>query len=376
LKRTQDVQNTEQPTPAKPTTSQQTDSPSAHHILALQQTHGNQFVRRYIVQRVMIDGVNIPVKDLSDDQIHRLLTNPPSTITNDGFNEIADEKERRDKLKPPQSENKPPPQSGKLFTPEPMTTSSTKDNVKDSKQIVREDSEEDEPLTTTVTSSTPLLVYESLSDQIRGVYKKGEVLEIDLYGQSLGMTGPQITDLLEMGSIAKPNRKPPKMPLTVQQLKEHMARWKTVIEPRGYPYKFESKEAFNNFKVAVMGVLTKYGVPEGNLVVQGSSLRKPDAKDVDIAIFVSQDIFDLYAKKCLAGLTQRSTGRGKNKLIQGLNDQISEGYVNQFYFDRVEGGESFAREIYPILQEFGIAEVDISVMTTASHLALYPSMKF
>src|SRR5262249_30316215 len=171
-------------------------------------------------------------------------------------------------------------------------------------------------------SRTGLLKYGELSEQIRGVYNAHQVEEIAAHGKSLGLSEKEITDFLEMASIAKPGKKPPKIPLTSEELKQQMENWVNVIKPRGYPYLFESAESFGRFKSELKGVLKKFGVPDGDIVVQGSSLRTAKAKDVDVAIFLSDEEFAKYAQKCRDGLLSRAGEKARDRLVADLDKQI------------------------------------------------------
>jgi hypothetical protein len=217
-----------------------------------------------------------------------------------------------------------------------------------------------------------LLTYGELSDKIRGVYTAEEVEAIAAQGRALGMTDRQITDFLEMGAIAKPAKG--KAPLTPGQLEEQMTNWITEIRPRGYPYLFESAEAFESFKSELKALLNKYGVPEGKIELQGSALRTAKAKDVDVAIFVSDDVFEKYAQRCADGIKRRANPDARDNLLSQLNEQTKDGYISQFYFDRV-GTATFPGEARSVIGAHSSAKkIDVSVMTSSSKLALYPSM--
>jgi len=181
--------------------------------------------------------------------------------------------------------------------------------------------------------------------------------------------------LFRFGAIEKPAKG--KVPLTPEQLKEQMTNWKQVVQPRGYPYLFENKDAFEQFKTGIQKVLDQYGVPKGRIVVQGSSLRTPAAKDVDVAIFLSDDEFATFAQKCRDGLASRIGDKARAKMLDQLDSQIKDGYVNQFFFDRLPGAtQSFPQAAKDVITPLKIKEIDLSVMKSSSKLALYPSVPF
>jgi hypothetical protein len=221
------------------------------------------------------------------------------------------------------------------------------------------------------------LAYESLSEKIRGVYSAEQVETIAAQGKLLGLKNKEISDFLEMGSIAKPGKKPPKMPLTPEQLQEQMQNWVNVIKPRNYPYLFENKEAFNRFKSEIQGLLRKYGVPEGDIVVQGSSLRTPKAKDVDVAIFVSDQEFATYVQKCKDGIEQRvSSEVARKKLLKQIDKDAQRGFVRRYNFDRLGDEDSFEKELATLIGDSFSIDIDVSVMKSSSELALEPYLKF
>jgi hypothetical protein len=202
-----------------------------------------------------------------------------------------------------------------------------------------------------------------------------KVEDIAQHGKLLGYSDKEITDFLEMGSIAKPMKKPPKVPLSPDEIKQQMQNWLQVVKPRGYPYLFESLEQFENFKSAFKEVTKKFGVPDGNVYIQGSSLRTPAAKDVDVAIFVKDDVFAQYAQKCREGLESRvRLPEARNKLVKELDEQIKEGYISKFFFDRVDG-KPFGDAAHAVLDGPFKVTTDISVMKESSYLALTPAMK-
>lgn len=192
------------------------------------------------------------------------------------------------------------------------------------------------------------------------------------------MNDKQISDFLEMGSISKPSRNPPKSPLSPEKLKQQMSNWANVIRPREYPYLFKNAEAFKQFKSLMRGLLGKYRVLEGKIVVQGSSLRTPNAKDVDVAVFVSDEVFAQYAQRCRDGIDTRASNRAKKKLLANLEREIERGYISKFNIDRLPEAPrvAFGDEVNRLIETpFGI-ETDVSVMKQSSYLALYPFLEF
>jgi hypothetical protein len=222
-------------------------------------------------------------------------------------------------------------------------------------------------------SRTGLLEYSSLSAQIRGVYSAEEVEQVAVQGRLLGMDDRQITDFLEMGSIQKPWKA--KKALRPEEIRAQMETWTKVVKPRGYPLLFESAESFERFEGQLKELIKRYQLPDGRVVVQGSSLRTPAARDVDVAVFVSDDAFSAYAARCRQGVLARvRLPETAQKMLTELQGYVDEGFIPMFYIDRVVDPKlGFDREVAQILAEpFGIPKVDVSVMKSSSSYALYP----
>ena len=222
-----------------------------------------------------------------------------------------------------------------------------------------------------------LLEYKDVSEKIRKIYKLAEFERIVDRGEDLGLKAKEVLDFLEMGTIAKPWKKPPKFPLSAETLIQQMENWTQVIRKRGYPYLFDSLDHFRKFQARVKKLLKKYKVPDGRIVVQGSALRTPLAKDIDVAIFVTKEVFEAYVARCRAGVTRRAKrSAAKSKLAAEIEKNASEGFVSKFHFDRPGDvpGTSFEKELWGVLEDTFKKEVDISVMTSTSKLDLYPSM--
>ncbi|HEY5959799.1 MAG TPA: hypothetical protein VIV60_24765 [Polyangiaceae bacterium] len=113
-------------------------------------------------------------------------------------------------------------------------------------------------------------------------------------GKQLGLDDKTIEDLIFTGSRKQ-------KPITADELMQQMENW-TEVSKRGYPYKFESAEQFKAFSNDLVGKLDAAGIPTDDVRIQGSSLRNPNAGDVDIAVFVDDSTLDNM-------LVQRYDGR-------------------------------------------------------------------
>src|SRR5205814_1826927 len=85
-----------------------------------------------------------------------------------------------------------------------------------------------------------------------------------------------------------------------------MSTWVHVVRPRKFPYWFPDFDTFRRFRNKVLELARRYKLPAGRIVIQGSSLRTPQAKDVDVAIFVTEEEFQRYAEQCREGIRRRS----------------------------------------------------------------------
>ena len=146
---------------------------------------------------------------------------------------------------------------------------------------------------------TGLLKYEELSPNIKNVFTAQQVEEVAEHGKLLGYSDEEIGDFLEMGAIPKPNKKPPKVPLTPDE--ESRRRWAILPASSSQEgYLFDSLEV-RELQVQPEGTLEQ--VPacrREKLFLQGSALRSPAAKDVDVAIFVADDVFAKYRTRSAA----------------------------------------------------------------------------
>ncbi|MFI9507022.1 hypothetical protein [Nocardia sp. NPDC052566] len=116
-------------------------------------------------------------------------------------------------------------------------------------------------------------------------YSRAETARVIWNGKRLGLDNKTIEDLIRIASREA-------KPITSRQLIEQMNNWVNVVQPRGYPYRFTSLAEYEGFKTALLGNTQRAGLSTENIFVQGSSLRTPAARDIDIAIFVSEQKFD------------------------------------------------------------------------------------
>ncbi|HEY0532210.1 MAG TPA: hypothetical protein VGD29_11500 [Actinoplanes sp.] len=218
----------------------------------------------------------------------------------------------------------------------------------------------------------------ALDEQTRGKYSDAELNDILAHGKSLGLTPEEAADFAKAGAI--PKKVSAKYPgghdrIPPEDLKQQMANWANEVKPRGYPYLFESQEQFQQVIGKLNELGEQFGLPKGQMIVQGSSLRTPGAKDIDVALIVPDKEFDVYAAKCADGITARARPRNQAGLLSDLQAHVDKGFIPQFMFDRAEGAsQTFSQLSRQAIAGHGVSELDFSVMKQSSVMALYPHL--
>ncbi|WP_426751147.1 hypothetical protein [Myxococcus sp. Y35] len=116
-------------------------------------------------------------------------------------------------------------------------------------------------------------------------YSDDELNAIVQRGQELGLDERLITDIIYTGSRdAKP--------ISATDLKQQMENWANEVSPRGFPYKFNDRAEFERFSQELVQGLEQAGLPTDDVRVQGSSLRNPEANDVDLSVFMDDAAFN------------------------------------------------------------------------------------
>lgn len=217
----------------------------------------------------------------------------------------------------------------------------------------------------------------ALDERGKTAYSGSELDDIRAYGDRLGMTPEESADFVKAGAIPKTGKKYPTPRLRIEpdELKSQMDNWATEVKPRGYPYHFESAEQFEEFGGRLNELSDQYGIPNGRTIVQGSALRTPAAKDVDVAVIVPDEEFDRYAAQCADGITARARPRNQAGLLADLEDHTRKGFVPQYMFDRPAGTTTtFGQASHRLIDEYGVPDLDFSVMKQSSAMALYPHL--
>jgi hypothetical protein len=116
-------------------------------------------------------------------------------------------------------------------------------------------------------------------------YTDAELDSIIAKGKELGLSDKIIEDLMYVGSRTD-------KAITAGDLMQQMANWANEVGKRGFPYKFADAAEFQRFSKDLIDRVRAAGLPPDDVRIQGSSLRKPGANDVDIAVFVEEAKFD------------------------------------------------------------------------------------
>lgn len=123
------------------------------------------------------------------------------------------------------------------------------------------------------------------ADKFKLDYTEAELNDIVKRGKELGLSDKLIEDFVYTGSrIAKA--------ITAADLIKQMENWVNEISQRGFPYKFTDKAQFEAFSKNLVDAVRAAKLPTDDVRIQGSSLRKPLADDVDIAVFLNETAFD------------------------------------------------------------------------------------
>lgn len=116
-------------------------------------------------------------------------------------------------------------------------------------------------------------------------YTTDEIMTLLAKAKQLGLPDKMIDDLIMTGSREAKR-------LDAAELAKQMDDWANNVSKRGFPHKFADLDEFKQFGTDLKGELAKGGIPVDDVRVQGSSLRTPNAQDVDLAVVIDQAGFD------------------------------------------------------------------------------------
>ncbi len=116
-------------------------------------------------------------------------------------------------------------------------------------------------------------------------YTPDEIMAILKKGKELGIPDKTVEDLILTASREAKR-------ISAADLQAQMDNWVNTVSKRGYPYKFKSAEEFARFSADLKSEVAGAGLPADDVRVQGSSLRKPTADDVDLVVVIDAAKFD------------------------------------------------------------------------------------
>ncbi len=199
-------------------------------------------------------------------------------------------------------------------------------------------------------------------------YDQAEVTDIVSHGRSLGLTDTEIGDLMFTGSRVK-------KPIASAELMQQMSNYIHIVRAQGFPFRFDSITDFVNFSTDLKTLLLRYGLPVDDLRVQGSALRSPDAKDVDIAVFIDPVRFKELTDAMLQGLRSRAKPHVASSMSAEMRKQIEQGRINSYYFDRI-GDRTFNQELRDLAKHLsGSDSIDLSLMLKGRDFDISPFQK-
>lgn len=178
----------------------------------------------------------------------------------------------------------------------------------------------------------PLYLLAKINTTIAGNYRfkpyytNGEITALIQFGQTRGFEIELIHDLIctgcRKGKFIKPF-----------DLMQQMRNYQDIILPRAFPYGFHSAERFAQFCLGLKAKLLLNGLSTQDLRIHGSSLRNPEAKDVDILLVLNKAQFQQLGQNCSPQrteiLNQELVAIQKEYNLRGLDLIIVE---DQTYF--------------------------------------------
>ncbi|WP_428268579.1 annexin [Haliangium sp.] len=139
-------------------------------------------------------------------------------------------------------------------------------------------------------------------------YSDDQIRRLIDEGRARGLDDKTIEDWIFVGARKdKPKGgEVVKKHLGPDEVVEQMDNYVNDVALRGYPYLFESMEQFTAFKNDLRELLRSAGVPADDVRIQGSALRNPEARDIDVGVFLSDEAFHKLADDVLAPFKARA----------------------------------------------------------------------
>lgn len=145
-------------------------------------------------------------------------------------------------------------------------------------------------------------------------YTKEDLEYILKKTQHLGLDDETIVNFLYIGSRTKKYQTP-------DTLIGQMTIYGADVAIRKYPYKFSSFREFEDFSKVLKAKIAAFDVPVHSVIVQGSSVRKKNPGDLDLAVMTTESEFNdlivraFNGKVTLDGKNIDTTGYNSNQLL-------------------------------------------------------------
>lgn len=146
----------------------------------------------------------------------------------------------------------------------------------------------------------------------------------------LELTTKELDDFVYISCRTGPP--PPDKRIVSSELREQMSYWRSTIKQQGYPSKFFSIEAYNIFSQRLKTLMKSYNLPSERVFIQGSSLRKVNSDDVDVAVFLTSTELntflryqeDVWKVRKMKGTNRLSKSNSKFSKYQRSIEQAKE----------------------------------------------------
>jgi hypothetical protein len=214
------------------------------------------------------------------------------------------------------------------------------------------------------------------------IHTDAEIIQIITRGRDLNLANDIVDDML---LISCRNAKP----INASELMTQMDNWVNVINPRGFPYKFTDIGQFNSFKNELKSGLNEINVTTSDVRIQGSSLRTPNANDLDIAAIVSTNEFNQFLKSKFSGKITKNgisidISNYSQSQLQLLADEISGNstfnavartFERAFKSGKIRPQDISGLDNLKNVLKISYGDLDISVLREAGDFDLKPYIK-
>lgn len=221
-------------------------------------------------------------------------------------------------------------------------------------------------------------------------YSASELVKIIFRARKLKLSIEDFVGFIQVGNIKK---------IKLTELLQQMDDYVNIVKKRGYPFKFRNLSEFKRFSNDLLLELKKIAIPIDDVRIQGSCLRKKLAKDVDLAVFVDDDIFNNYLREAFKGRVKLNnqivdiSKMSNDDLIRLANkiNNLNSNAISRTFANAIKSGKISAltkitnkkriidghREIIDLLNKKykDLNIEDISVQKYGGKLELKPDLK-